>query len=150
MRKVYVCDPHCFDDHYVQKGGGFPVYIGAGGQRGHGIGGIFSNLAKMAIPLLKRAAKTAGRQILKSGAQFAGDLLEGKNFKTAAKQRALEAGKSLGRSALTSVRDFASGNVQSGGRIGRPRKRKATMTLTKLQAAKRRKILKSNTRDIFG
>jgi hypothetical protein len=88
MRKVYVCNPHCFEDHYLQKGGGgFPIYIGADGQRGHGLGGIFSGLAKMAIPLLKKAASSAGKTLLRSGAQFAGDLLQGKNMKEAAKQR---------------------------------------------------------------
>jgi hypothetical protein len=106
MRKVYVCNPHCFEDHYLQKGGGFPIYIGTGGQRGHGIGGIFSGLAKMAIPLLKKAAASAGKTLLSSGAQFAGDLLQGKNIKAAAKHRALEAGKSIGRSTLSTVRDF--------------------------------------------
>jgi hypothetical protein len=76
MRKVYVCDPLCYDTHYAQKGGGFPLYVGAGVQKGHGIGGLFSGLAKLAIrPLLKRA----GKSILQSGARFAGDLIDVKN-----------------------------------------------------------------------
>lgn len=33
-----------------------PVYAGAPYQRGHGLGGIFRGLAKMAMPLVKRAA----------------------------------------------------------------------------------------------
>ena len=57
MRKVYVCDPHCFADHYVQKGGHFPVYIGAGGQRGHGIGGISQVLLKWQYHYLKELLK---------------------------------------------------------------------------------------------
>ena len=38
------------------RGGGMPVYAGAPYQRGHGLGGIFRGLAKMAMPLVKRAA----------------------------------------------------------------------------------------------
>ena len=36
------------------QGGGMPVYAGAPYQRGHGIGGIFKSVAKMALPLLKK------------------------------------------------------------------------------------------------
>lgn len=74
-------------------------FIGGRNQKGHGLGGIFRTvlrvamplLRKAAVPLLKRTAKTAiravGKQALTSGAALAGDLMAGKSFKAAAKAR---------------------------------------------------------------
>ena len=148
MRKLYVPSQHCFDCHYqVQKGGGsshFPIYSGAGVQKGYGIGGLFSGLAKMAIPMLKTAAKSAGRTLLKSGVQFAGDLAQGKNFKQAAKQRALEAGKSIGSNVLANVRQIAVNNLGN-------KKRKPSRTTASLKKAKRKRTSTANrSSDIFG
>jgi hypothetical protein len=149
MRKVYICDPHCYDRHYTQKGGGtgnFPVYIGSGVQRGHGIGGLFSGLAKMAIPLLK----TAGKTLLQSGARFAGDLIRGKNVKLAAKKHALEAGKNIGRNVLSSVQDMVQ-TPSTSLSLGGNKKRKANTSTTSVRRAKRRRTSKTNSsKDIFG
>ena len=144
MKQLYICDPHCYT-HHSQKGGGFPIYVGAGVQRGHGIGGLFSGLAKMAMPLLKSAAKTAGKSLLSSGASFAGDVLKGKNIKAAAKKRALQAGKNIGKDVFSSVKGMARTA------IGQNKKRKATSTATSLRQAKRRRTSKKNKgSDIFG
>ena len=140
-----MCDPQCYAHHYSQKGGGFPVYVGAGVQRGHGIGGLFSGLAKMALPLLKSAAKTAGKSLLSSGAQFAGDLLKGRNIKDAAKRRALQAGKNIGNDVLSSVRGFG----QSA--IGQNKKRRSSASAgSQRQAKRRRTSKKKQLSDIFG
>jgi len=143
MRKVYVCDPHCYHAHYQQKGGGFPIYVGAGVQRGHGLGGIFSGLAKMAIPMLKSAAKSAGKTLLQSGAQFAGDLLGGKNIKEAAKQRAIEAGKNIGQNVLSTVHNAVQPVAN------RNKKRKAKTSTRSLNKAKRRRGSQKSSTDIF-
>jgi len=144
MRQLYICDPHCYANHQ-QKGGGFPIYVGAGVQRGHGIGGIFSGLAKMAMPLLKSAAKTAGKSLLSSGAQFAGDVLKGKSIKESAKRRALEAGKNIGKDVFSSVKGMARTVVSQN------KKRKASSTATSQRKAKRRRTSKNKKgSDIFG
>jgi hypothetical protein len=43
------------------------VFAGRRYQRGHGLGSIFGGLFKAAMPLLKKGAKTLGREALKTG-----------------------------------------------------------------------------------
>ena len=79
-----------------QQGRGMPVFRGspwqAGyGQTGYGLGGLFRNLARRSMPLIKTGAKALGKVALKSGADFLGDVLLGKNVKEAAKARTVEA-----------------------------------------------------------
>jgi hypothetical protein len=74
----------------------------------------FLRFGKNGYTIVKKAASSAGKTLLRSGAKFAGVLLQGKNIKEAAKQRALEAVKSIGRNTLSTVWDFASGNPSSG------------------------------------
>jgi hypothetical protein len=49
------------------------VYVGTRFQRGHGLGSIFGGLFKAAVPLLKKGAKTLGREALKTGLNIAKD-----------------------------------------------------------------------------
>lgn len=77
-------------------------FVGAKNQRGHGLGGLFRTILRVATPFLKRAAvpllkrtaktamKAAGKQALTSGAALAGDILAGKSFKTAVRARGKE------------------------------------------------------------
>jgi hypothetical protein len=52
-----------YHEYYLnQAGKGYPVYVGTRYQRGHGLGSIFESLFKSAVPLLKRGAKTLGRE----------------------------------------------------------------------------------------
>ena len=48
-------------------------------QRGYGLGGLLKGLFRAAVPLLKQGAKVVGRTALKTGAQVAGDVLQGQN-----------------------------------------------------------------------
>jgi hypothetical protein len=62
-------------DYYIhQAGKGYPVFAGRRYQRGHGLGSIFGGLFKAAMPLLKKGAKTLGREALKTGLNIAGDV----------------------------------------------------------------------------
>ena len=72
-----------------------PVFQGAALQKGYGLGGILGGLLRSAVPLLKQGAKAIGKTALKSGIGLAQDALTGQNFKSAAKKRLKEAGKSL-------------------------------------------------------
>jgi len=64
---------------------------------------LFNSLFKAATPLLKRGAKALGKQELQTGMEIVGDVVEGKNFKTAAKGRLKSAGSTLANKALHSV-----------------------------------------------
>ena len=58
-------------------------FSGTPSQRGYGIGNIFASLGRLVLPLVKRGAKSIGKEVLKSGTNFVSDILEGKNLKQA-------------------------------------------------------------------
>ena len=96
MKPPYHSDVKSYHDYYLRQAGhGYPVYAGQRFQRGHGLGSIFGGLFKAAMPLLKKGAKTLGKEALKTGLNIAGDMVEGKNFKQATKSRVKQTGTTL-------------------------------------------------------
>ena len=96
MRTKYCCDVKAHENYYLhQVGHGGPYFSGSAYQKGYGLGGIFSSIAKTVLPLVKSGAKAIGKQVLRSGVGFASDVLEGKNAKQAAIDRAKSAGSNL-------------------------------------------------------
>ena len=89
MRVKYCCDAKAYENYYLsQVGHGMPYFAGARVQQGYGLGNLFS-------PLVKKGAKTLGKQVLQSGVEFASDVLHGKNAKQAAIDQARAAGSNL-------------------------------------------------------
>jgi len=77
-----------YADYYArQSGGDMPVFAGARFQRGHGLGNFFAGVKRFAIPLLKRGAKFLLPRLFKTGTEVVHDVMEGKKFKEAAKNR---------------------------------------------------------------
>ena len=72
-----------------------PYFAGARVQQGYGLGNLFSSISKSVLPLVKKGAKTLGKQVLQSGVEFASDVLHGKNAKQAAIDQAKAAGSNL-------------------------------------------------------
>ena len=70
---------------FMHRGRGIPYFAGPVYQRGHGIGSLFRGLFRFAMPFLKQAAKTVGRQALQTGIQVAGDMLENRPLKNQSK-----------------------------------------------------------------
>ena len=96
MRVKYCCDAKAYENYYLsQVGHGMPYFAGARVQQGYGLGNLFSSIAKSALPLVKKGAKTLGKQVLQSGVEFASDVLHGKNAKQAAIDQARAAGSNL-------------------------------------------------------
>ena len=96
MRVKYCCDAKAYENYYLsQVGHGMPYFAGAGVQQGYGLGNLFSSIAKSVLPLVKKGAKTLGKQVLQSGVDFASDVLQGKNVKQAAIDQAKAAGTNL-------------------------------------------------------
>jgi hypothetical protein len=83
-----------------QAGKGYPVFAGRRYQRGHGLGSIFGGLFKAALPLLKKGAKTLGREALKTGLNIAGDVVQGRNIKQA---RLKSTGQNLFQKAMDTI-----------------------------------------------
>ena len=68
MRTKYCCDVTAHENYYLnQIGHGTPYFSGAAYQKGYGLGGIFSSIAKSVVPLIKSGAKAVGKQVLQSG-----------------------------------------------------------------------------------
>ena len=96
MRVKYCCDAKAYENYYLsQVGHGMPYFAGARVQQGYGLGNLFSSIAKSVLPLVKKGAKTLGKQVLQSGVEFASDVLHGKNAKQAAIDQARAAGSNL-------------------------------------------------------
>jgi hypothetical protein len=88
MKPPYRSDRKYLQDYYLRQAGhGYPVHTGGRFQRGNGLGSIFGGLFKAAMPLLKSGAKTLDREALKTGLSIAGDVVQRKNLKQAAKIR---------------------------------------------------------------
>ena len=58
---------------------------------------------KAAMPLLKKGAKTLEREALKTGLNIAGDVVQGRNIKQAAKSRLKSKGENLLQKAMDTV-----------------------------------------------
>ena len=96
MRVKYCCDTKAYENYYLsQVGHGMPYFAGARVQQGYGLGNLFSSIAKSVLPLVKKGAKTLGKQVLQSSVDFASDVLQGKNVKYAAIDQAKAAGTNL-------------------------------------------------------
>lgn len=107
-------DPYmAYYRHQMQAGGGgiTQVYRGAPYQKGHGIGSFLGGVFRTIAPLLKSGAKTLGKEALRSGIGFLGDISGGtSNPREAAASRFREFTGTLKRKA-----DDKLGRVLSGG-----------------------------------
>ncbi|GFV84592.1 uncharacterized protein F54H12.2 [Trichonephila clavipes] len=79
---------------------------GKDGEVGYGIGGWFKRLFRSALPFLSRGAKSVGKEVLRTGAQIANDLLEGRNLQESAEERAKETGRILAKKAIKKADDM--------------------------------------------
>ena len=137
MKQRLDSDAKAYHDYYLhQAGKGYPVYAGSRYQRGHGLGSIFGGLIKAAMPLLKKGAKTLGREALKTGLDIVGDAVEGKNIKEAATSRLTSTGKTLLQKAADEVGPPGERAIK-----GRVRPKKIKRRQTRQQ---------STLKDIFG
>lgn len=70
-----------YKSFYNQTGRGMiPIFAGAKNQVGYGLGSIFGNLLKSALPVVKQGAKNLGKLALKTGLDIAQDKLSGKTL----------------------------------------------------------------------
>lgn len=90
----------------AQAGNGLSVYEGKSlmpaNAVGYGFGSILSGLFKSALPVLKRTAISAGKNLVKAGVSAADDVLSGKNTKESIKQTFKSAGRNILNESLNS------------------------------------------------
>jgi hypothetical protein len=86
VRVKYCPQKQLYDDYYIHSGGNYPVFQGSLIQKGYGLGGIISGLARMvipliksgvqrAIPLVKKGALELGKHALTRGAKSLSDVI---------------------------------------------------------------------------
>jgi hypothetical protein len=138
-----------------QQGNGMSVFRGSPWQIGHGqvgfgLGGLFRSVARAVMPLVKSGAKSLGKIGMKSGANFVGDVLAGKNVKEAAKARVQEAANKAKKRVVQQAKTYAQtgsgrrGTKQTGKTT---KKRKAPQPAIRNKQTKKRK---TSPEDIFG
>lgn len=114
---------------------------------GYGLGGLFRSIARSIMPMAKSGAKSLGKIALKSGTNFLGDVLSGKNVKESAKARANEASSTVKRKVANKLQ-----SLSQTGRGKRPKrsgkKRKATTPAVRNRQTKKRRT--TQVKDIFG
>ena len=125
----------------VGHGDGFQ---GLAYQRGHGLGSIFKGLFRLLVPIGKKVLKTVGKEALSAGANIAGDLAEGRNFKDSFKENARIVGKNL----LAKGSEALHKTAQRGGNIGKRKQSFNTVPLSQTQKQrkkrKREKVIKDS------
>lgn len=84
-----------YNDHYNQSGHVMNVFHGQQIQKGYGLGGIFTSLAKSALPLLKKGAMALGKTALQTGVKLAQDRLAGKDMRHTTRDHLASFGSSL-------------------------------------------------------
>jgi hypothetical protein len=137
----------------IQSGHGIDGFHGLAFQRGAGLGSFFRSLFRVAVPVLKQAAKATakrvGRQAISAVGNIAADVSGGANFKDAFINR--------GKEAASNVLRESADALQSGNGLGyRPTgaatariitKRKSKPKKKKASVKKKRRLVQS---DIFG
>ncbi|MCG8430357.1 MAG: hypothetical protein MJA29_04215 [Candidatus Omnitrophica bacterium] len=129
------------EDYYLRQAKGAPYFQSPAFQRGHGLGGIFRALMRVASPIfhsaaptLKAGAKAIAKDALRTGAEIASDALLGRDIGESVEQHAKEAAGRLvnkGTKKLISMIDSP-----------QPKRRRKTIK-------GRRAIKYSKQRDIF-
>lgn len=92
--------------YHNQAVSGNNVYQGATYQKGHGIGSFLGGLFRSVMPLFKRGAKAVGKELLSSGVNVVGDIMDRKPIDQSFKSRFTEAKHNLKRKAQSQLKEM--------------------------------------------
>lgn len=126
-----------FENYYSKQAKEIiPVFKAAPYQRGFGFGSVFKRIFRWIVPIIKQHAipvvKSAGKEVLKSAVNIATDTLDGKDFKTSARDQAKK-----------SLTKFS--NQYGNGKTRRPSKKKKKKLLFKKVKSKKKSSLLSKS-----
>jgi len=127
-------------DYNVQTGGALVGFRGTPFQRGHGLGSIFRSLFRMIMPAARSAGKAVAKQALISGADVAGDLIQGESLKQSVKRRGAAAAENLlnrAKDKITTRKGYT--KLQKGSGIGFKTKRKVIKRKKQVGFGKRKR-----------
>ena len=117
----------------------YQVYSGLPYQRGAGIGNVFRGLIRFLLPVAKTVGKSLGKQALRTGAQIASDLAEGRDLEGTVKARGVQAIKAMGKKGKTKKKKVAQKGKGLGSRPKAINKTRKKGKATKLGKKKQRK-----------
>ena len=90
------------DDYYIRQAKGGTYFQGPAYQRGHGLGGIFRALMRVATPIfrsatpaLKAGPKAIAKDAIRAGTEIATDALSGRDLAESLEQHSKEAANRL-------------------------------------------------------
>lgn len=104
------CPYQAYYNLQAGSGVGSTVFRGAAYQRGHGLGSFFSSLFRSVVPIIRKGAGAIGREALRTGVNFLGDLSENRPVKESFQQRISEAGGNLKRKAESKIDTLMTGS----------------------------------------
>jgi len=100
------------------------IYRGGRRQRGHGIGGVFKNLFRSAMPMIKEGGKIVAKNALNLGANVLADMRSGEN----------NVGKAFERHAIKTAMETAEDMVNAGEKAVNKRSKRKGNAITSRQA----------------
>lgn len=132
-----------------QAGSGIgAIYRGAPYQRGHGIGSFLGGIFRSILPLFKTGARAVGKEALRTGSNFLGDLVQNRPAKEAFRGRLQEAGINLKRKADQKIDSLMVGSGYKRSRA--VNSAHSTSRPVKKPSRNRKKFSKLKQADIFG
>lgn len=161
-RKIHEPNINLYKSYYLKQaqsgGGNLPAFHGARIQRGYGIGSFLKGLFRSAVPFIKDGAKAVGKTALATGLNIANDVMTGRDMKSSARTRALEAKNSLKNKAFVTARNILGQTGKGIKRRASPpetcrsqtKKKKASPPKAKGRKTKQAKRKKPTPNDIFG
>ena len=127
-----------FKSYYLnQAGNGLPYFVGSPYQKGYGLGGIFRNIFKWIMPIVREhalpVAKSVGKELLRTATNVAQDTLNGEEFGQSTKKRLKESFK----------------NISSKMHQGEGLKLKPGLSIKRVKSVSKNKKIKKRKLDIF-
>ena len=132
-----------FKSYYInQAGNGLPYFVGSQYQKGYGLGGVFRNIFRWIMPIVRDhaipVAKSVGKELLRTATNVAQDTLNGEDFKQSTKKRLRESFKNMSEKIHQ-----GEGLVLKTGLNIKNTKRKSKSIKKKFKKVKKRKQLRS-------
>ena len=149
MKPTHRYDTKDYHDYYIhQAGKGYPVFGGTRYQRGHGLGSIFGGLFKACF--VEKRSKDPRTRGFKKRLNIAGDVVQRRNIKQAAKSRLKSTGKNLLQKAMDTVGTPGQRAIKGPAKrkktdVGRPSNRTHRMTFSDKNGTCTSQLMRSST-----
>lgn len=130
-----------------------PIYkLGSGCfHRGSGIGNYISGFFRRVIPILRRGTIAVGKEVINTGSNLVGDIVNNVSPRTAFKNRTREGMNNLAKKVMDGhgYKRRAVSGKQHSKKTAHPSKKRKITKKKSVQQKKKKKIVKRKSKDIF-